>query len=139
MSVETPEDFTPLHFLASVYIAFAHCTDGDLSEEEKSAILHKIHEWDSDANPTEIEKTCDDAFDWLSDMGPDDFDTTISNLVGWLTTEDGPFKDNLQAIVNDLVQISMADGQIHPNEESFVRAFAKDANATVPSKFQATT
>ena len=137
--MELPENFKSIHALTAVYLGFAMFTDGDLAEEEIGTISAKISEWDPDLNADELADVVGGVGAWLGSADDDqEIIEMLQVLLNTLSSEASPFKGREQSIVSDLVQISMADGQIHPNEEKFVREYAKEVGAAVPPKFRAT-
>ncbi len=134
---DMPEHFTHFHLLSIVYFGFATISDDDLSDSEQLVIINKIGEWMPQSDKDDVIQLNREVFYWLNEIG-EDFKMVVGRITDLLISEESPFKNNMQAIVDDLIEISKADGKIHQGELELLEIIAKEANVKIPSDFKVT-
>jgi len=114
-----PQPIKVIHCLSFLYLAFAHQTDGDLSDDERSVIRGKLNEWCPEESLDSISEYMDDAIDWYNGL---DHDGRINEIATIATNlkDNGFTGDNRKAVLNDLVSIAKSDGSYDETEKKWV-------------------
>ncbi len=120
MDSQTSEgDWTPIHDLATVYIALAHRSDDDLSQTELDAIARKLGEWLPAAIPGEVTTIVSDALRAYAD---DDAIQLVRDAVARLKVRVPPHQR--AAIFADLEYIARADDIVLVEEMAIIAELA---------------
>ena len=113
--MSAPEEFTITNCLAFLYVAFAHMTDGDLSDEEQEKIQEKLSEW----NPDDIEVLIGliEGVQWYFGCLEDD---NVNDQVVNIAQAIGSGAVDTSDVLNDLKEIAEADGKFDDNEKALL-------------------
>ena len=121
-----PEPLKVIHCLSFLYLAFAHQTDGELSDDERSVIRTKLQEWCSEGTDmSTISTFMDETIGWYNAVEADDRINTMAGIAATLKDE-GFTEDQRRAVVADLVSIAKADGNYDETERKWVKLLAAD-------------
>jgi uncharacterized tellurite resistance protein B-like protein len=113
------------HDLVNMYLGIAQLADHELHEEEQRVFSEKFREW--------MPHMSEEAFDGIGEavralyesLGSDDnryavYLQSILNVAQLL----GDSRDQLRYVIRDLVAIAGADGVLHDNEATMIKATA---------------
>lgn len=104
-----------LHHLAYIFLVLAHGTDDELSDQEMQVIFNKLHEWQPEISPDEIESVLKAAMSLYAKGDHSDYlDAAIDSV------RDGLPREQRMAALNDLVKIANADGVFLDDEEDLI-------------------
>ena len=118
--MSAPEEITVTTCLAFLYVAFAHLTDGDLSEEEQEKIQEKLLEWNPDV--IEVLMGMLEGAQWY--FGSID-DNTVVDQLGAIADALGGSGVDTSAILDDLKEIAEADGKFDDDEKAMIAGLEK--------------
>lgn len=104
-----------LHHLAFIYLVLAHAPDSDFSAEERQLILIKLKEWEPALTEDAVATVLDRALDRYA-QGPHPAMLAASVEAVKIALPAA----QLQAALNDLVQIANADGIFLDSEEDLL-------------------
>lgn len=108
-----------LRDLALIYLTLAHGTDEDLTDDEVDAIAGELHEWQEEVREESVLRAIKGALAlYERDDALDQVNAAIQNVRENLSEEDR------QLILDDLVEIAMADGQYMHEESTFIGELA---------------
>ena len=121
MAAGTPT-WGALHDLALIYLSLTHGTDAQLDEAEKEAMLQQLAKWDPrDGEQGDAETILDEVMlVYMSGSSDQMLYTSVVSLGQKLSDA------NRVAILNDLADMASADGEVVPNEVSFIRQVAQE-------------
>lgn len=105
-----------LQDLALIYIAFAHGTDEDLSDDEVNVIAGRLNEWRDDTEFATVLGAVKNAVD---EYVRDDASDLVANAIRRIRLEVAPLAR--QAVIDDLMDIAMADDIFRHAESSFIK------------------
>lgn len=109
-----------LRDLALIYLTLAHGTDEDLTDAEVDIIASELREWQEEVHEESVLSAIKGALAlYERDDALDQVNTAIRNVYSALSEEDR------QMILDDLVEIAMADGQYMHEESTFIGELAK--------------
>jgi len=119
-----PDPCKDIHFLAFLYLTFAHESDGNLDEDERSVIRSKLHEWCPEGTDlSQVDQYMDEAIDWYNDV---DSDGRIDVMVDTASTLKDVYTEGARrALLSDLVSIAKADGNYDEVEKKWVDILAE--------------
>ena len=120
-----PNDVNYCHVLSFVYLAFAHQSDGELTDSERATIITKVGEWmGDDATRAQVNTLFDEAIDWYNSVpGPTgEENKRIEEMVDYIGVLKNHFEnvDQRRAIFADLVAIVEADGSVSETEKGWL-------------------
>lgn len=120
LSTEPPATNVPglLHNLALIYIALAHSTDEELSDPEVETIAGRLRAWQHVRTET-VASALKEALD---DYVKDDADKRVRQAV--FAIRDALPEPERQHIVDDLMEVALADGRFLFDESSFIGELA---------------
>lgn len=125
-----PQELNVFHVLSFVYLSFAHQTDGELADSERTTITTKVGEWmGDDATRGQINSVIDEAIDWYNSIpGPSgEENPRIDEMVKYIDVLKGYFEDvkNRRAIYADVEAIVHADGTVSEVETAWLQLLKK--------------
>lgn len=109
-------DTQVLESLAFLYLTFAHSTDGTLTAEEMRALANKLREWAPNAELNDIGVLLKDAV--AAYRASENKFGRARELTTGLRGKLDP--SQLSKVLADLESIAAADGQVSPEELSFI-------------------
>jgi len=109
-------DTQVLESLAFLYLTFGHSTDGTLTPEEMRSLAGKLREWAPNAELAEIGVLLKDAVATYR-ASDNKFGQARELTTGLRTKLDA---SQLSKVLADLESIAAADGNISPEEQSFI-------------------
>lgn len=117
--------------LTFLYHSFAHSTDGQISEEEQEAIIKKLLRWKLLHNAEELRDTIVRSHNWYRDCIRDNkLHDTINEMTDMLKMTEMPEGVRI-TVLNDLMDIAMADGSILETELKWIKSIADAWNIEV--------
>jgi uncharacterized tellurite resistance protein B-like protein len=116
---ETAAGWTLLHDVGLVYLVVAHSTDNELSAREINALLTRLADWREGMTEVEARTIIRTALERYA-SGPD---TELLQKVVLSIRQNLPVIQRL-AVLDDLVFIAEADGEIKPNEATMIGSLA---------------
>ena len=112
--------------LTFLYHSFAHSTDGQISPEEEKAITDKLIRWKLLNNTRELQNTISRSHRMYRNcIRKDTLHDTINEMTTMLKMQEMPEGIRL-TIVNDLMDIAMADGRVLETEIKWIKCIADD-------------
>ncbi len=119
VSVEGAEGWSLLHDITLIYIVLAHSTDNDLSEDEISAMIECLDEWQPDLQEDGIRTVLREALGFYA-QGPDP--AALQRSIEAI--KDGlPLLQRL-ALLDDLVYIARVDGELTEHERDMLASLS---------------
>lgn len=117
---EIPDGWSPLHDLALIYLHLAHRTDTDLDDREAEAISRTLNEWMPDVADDRVINVVLEAMHAYV-QGPDKrlFEDSVESLKRSVPSH------QRASILDDLVRIASADGEILPTEKDVIRKLSR--------------
>lgn len=103
-----------MHELAYIYIALAHGTDADLSEEEIDRIATSLRGWESDTAQTVTSALKQALGDYIDDGSSERLDRAVA-----VVREAFPL-NRRRDLMDDLMEIALADDRFLYRESSFI-------------------
>jgi uncharacterized tellurite resistance protein B-like protein len=116
---EVSEDWSLLHDVGLVYLVVAHSTDNELSGNEIKALLSRLADWREGMTEEDARSIVRTALERYAE-GPD---TELLQRVVLSIRQNLPVIQRL-AVLDDLVYIAEADGQINDNEANMIGTLA---------------
>jgi uncharacterized tellurite resistance protein B-like protein len=113
-------DITKLHLIAFMYLTLADI-DNDPKDKELSLAVSLLNEWGVE-DKIAADKIIKESFEWY--MSARDQNKVGSEIETNLHVFDGFNEDHRKAILNDMIKIIKADGNIDPKETKFFGAIA---------------
>ncbi len=113
-------DITKLHLIAFMYLTLADI-DNDPTDKELSLAVSLLNEWGAE-DKLATEKIIKESFDWY--MIARDQNKVGSEIESNLHVLDGLNEDHRKSILNDMIKIIKADGNIDPKETKYFGAIA---------------
>ncbi|NIR45872.1 MAG: TerB family tellurite resistance protein [Gemmatimonadetes bacterium] len=118
-------DWSYAHDLVNMYLGIAQLADNDLAEEEERTFTEKFREWMPHMREEEFEGIWKDVRALYDSLGSKDnryavYLQSILNVAQLL----GDSPDQLKYVIRDLVSIAGADGVLHDNEATMIKATA---------------
>ena len=115
-----------LRDLALIYLTLAHGTDEDLTDDEVEAIASELYEWQEEVREESVLSAIKGALAlYEREDALDQVNAAIENV------RDALSEDDRQLILDDLVEIAMADGQYMHEESTFIGELASAWNVGV--------
>lgn len=105
--------------LALIYIALAHAADRDLSDAEVNAIAERLRNWQSGASKTVLSALKEALDDYVQEEAQERVNAAIR------TIRDHIPQDQRQQMLDDLMEIAMADGKFTHGESAFIGELAR--------------
>ncbi len=119
MAESTRSENRVLHELAYIYIALAHGTDTQLSDEEIDQIASRLGAWEVETVQTVTSALKQAMDDYISDGSPERLDRAVTTVRFAFPEE------RREALMNDLMEIALADGRFLYQEGSFIHRVAR--------------
>jgi len=113
-------DITKLHLIAFMYLTLADI-DNDPTDKELSLAVSLLNEWGAE-DKLATDKIIKESFDWY--MIARDQNKVGSEIESNLHVLDGLNEDHRKSILNDMIKIIKADGNIDPKETKYFGAIA---------------
>lgn len=113
------------HDLVNMYLGIAQLADHDLHQEEERIFSEKFREWMPHMSEDVFEEIWKEVRGLYDSLGSDDnryavYLQSILNVAQLL----GDSRDQLRYVIRDLVAIAGADGVLHDNEATMIKATA---------------
>lgn len=109
-----------LRDLALIYIALAHSTDQDLDDAEVDTIGRRLHAWQTEATSETVLGAIREALEaYVDGGGAAGVDRAVEQIRNTLSV------DLRQRIVDDLVEVAMADDKFLSEESTFIEQLTK--------------
>ncbi|UCC47875.1 MAG: TerB family tellurite resistance protein [Gemmatimonadota bacterium] len=118
-------DWSYAHDLVNMYLGIAHLADSELDPEEQRTFLLKFKEWMPDVTLEGFGKIWDEVLALNNSLGSREnryalyLQSTV-NIAQYMSDH----RDRLKDIIRDLVDIAGADGVLHDNEATMIKAAA---------------
>ncbi len=113
-------DITKLHLIAFMYLTLADI-DNDPTDKELSLAVSLLNEWGAE-DKLATDKIIKESFEWY--MIARDQNKVGSEIESNLHVLDGFNEDHRKSILNDMIKIIKADGNIDPKETKYFGAIA---------------
>ncbi len=113
-------DITKLHLIAFMYLTLADI-DNDPKDKELGLAVSLLNEWGAE-DKLATEKIIKESFEWY--MIARDQNKVGSEIESNLHVLDGFNEDHRKSILNDMIKIIKADGNIDPKETKYFGAIA---------------
>lgn len=113
------------HDLVNMYLGIAHLADNELDPEEQRTFLLKFRQWMPDVPTQQFEQVWSDVLSLYQSLGSrqDRYSLYLQSAVN-IAQFMGENKERLKSIIRDLVDIAGADGKLHENEVTMIKAAA---------------
>ncbi len=113
------------HDLVNMYLGIAHFADNELSPEEQRTFMARFGQWVEDVSLEQFENIWSEvvkAYDAHSarEQRYGAYLQSVLNVARFF----GDTKERLRAVIRDLVEIAGADGKLHENEVTMIKAAA---------------
>lgn len=115
----TKQEQSVLHDLALIYLALAHSTDDQLSNEEIDAIATRLREWQNVKSETVLSAIKQALEEYLRE----DADVRVRQAVS--SVKASIPEEIRRVLLDDLTEIAMADGKFLHEEGSFIGELAQ--------------
>jgi tellurite resistance protein len=118
-------EWSPAHDLVNMYLGIGHLADNELDPEERRTFLLKFRQWMPDMTSENFADVWNQVLSLYKSMGTREqrysmYLQSVVNIAQFM----GDDKDKLRAIIRDLVDIAGADGVLHENEVTMIKAAA---------------
>lgn len=114
------ENVTKLHLMTFIYLTLADIDDNP-TEKEMSKVIELIREWGAEDKDA-ADQVIKEAFEWY--MSAHDENKIGSEIQNNFQVFEGFNEDHRKAILNDMIKIIKADGDIDPKETKFFGVIA---------------
>jgi tellurite resistance protein len=113
------------HDLVNLYLGIAHLADSELDPEEQRTFMRKFGQWMPDVTLDQFERIWGEVVSLYESLGSHEnryavYLQSAVNVAQFM----GDSKEKLRAVIRDLVEIAGADGVLHDNEASMIKAAA---------------
>ena len=118
-------EWSPAHDLVNLYLGIAHLADNELDPEEQRTFMRKFGQWMPDVSVEQFEKIWGDVISLYESLGSHEnrYAVYLQSAVN-VARLMGDSKEKLRAVIRDLVDIAGADGELHDNEVTMIKAAA---------------
>ena len=116
-----PEDWSPLHDLALIYLVLAHGTDEELSKSEVEVMLRKLQGWLPDVPAAHIREILRSAMNRYVEGGDQ---TLLHRAI--ISVRDSMLEEQKMLAFRDLVQLANADGVFLDVEEDLINLIMEE-------------
>ena len=118
-------EWSPVHDLVNLYLGIAHLADSELDPEEQRTFMRKFGQWMPNVSVEHFEKIWGEVISLYESLGSHEnryavFLQSVLNVARLM----GDSKEKLRAVIRDLVDIAGADGKLHENEVTMIKAAA---------------
>ncbi len=118
-------EWSPAHDLVNLYLGIAHLADNELDPEEQRTFMRKFGQWMPNVAVEQFEKIWGEVIALYESLGSHEnryavFLQSVLNVARLM----GDSKEKLRAVIRDLVDIASADGRLHENEVTMIKAAA---------------
>jgi len=114
------ENVTKLHLITFIYLTLADIDDNP-TEKEMSKVIELIIEWGAE-DKNAADQVIKEAFEWY--MSAHDGNKIGSEIQNNFHVFEGFNEDHRKAILNDMIKIIKADGDLDPKETIFFGVIA---------------
>jgi len=119
MEVPQSHEWSLLHDLALLYLAFVHGSDAKIAPNELEVMGLKLKDWRPEAGGSDIQRITDQVMlVYVSESGHQMLEASLVSLQQHLG------RSQRIAILNDLAELASADGMLAPGEVSFIKQLA---------------
>jgi hypothetical protein len=120
-----PAEWGYAHDLVNLYLGIALFADNELSAEEQHTFMTRFSGWITDVSLNDFQKIWSDVATAYQSLASREqrygsYLQSAVNVANFLSDS----KDKLRAIIRDLVDIASADGRLHENEVTMIKAAA---------------
>jgi uncharacterized tellurite resistance protein B-like protein len=120
-----PNEWSYAHDLVNMYLGIAQLADNELTEGEQTTFTEKFREWMPHLREEEFDGIWTEVRELYESLGTDDnryavYLQSILNVSQLLADS----RDQLRYIIKDLAAIAGADGVLHDNEATMIKATA---------------
>lgn len=118
-------EWSPAHDLVNMYLGIAHLADNRLDPEEQRTFLLKFRQWMPKVDPEMFADVWKQVLALYESMSSREqrYAMYLQSAVN-VAQHMGDDKDKLRSIIRDLVDIAGADGVLHENEVTMIKAAA---------------
>lgn len=118
-------EWSPAHDLVNMYLGIGHLADDELDPEERRTFLLKFRQWMPEVDSESFAEVWNQVMSLYRSMGTREqrysmYLQSVVNIAQFM----GDDKNKLRAIIRDLVDIAGADGVLHDNEVTLIKAAA---------------
>jgi hypothetical protein len=122
---ESPGLYGPAHDLVNMYLAIGQLADNELTADEQRTFMRKFGQWMPDVTLEQFEHVWSEVLSVNGSLHTKEaryalYLQSAVNIARFM----GGSKDKLRSIVRDLVDIAGADGELHDNEVTMIKAAA---------------
>jgi hypothetical protein len=115
----------PAHDLVNMYLAIGQLADNELTAEEQRTFMRKFGQWMPDITLEQFESVWSEVLSVNGSLHTKEaryglYLQSAVNIARFM----GGSKDKLRSIIRDLVDIAGADGELHDNEITMIKAAA---------------
>jgi len=120
------QEYRFIDALTFLYHTFAHSTDGEISVAEEEKIVEKILGWKLIHNAAELRETIQRSHRWyLKALEEGNLHENIQETMDMLKMSE--LNEAVRVnVINDLMDIAMADGEVYETELKWIRSLAKN-------------
>jgi uncharacterized tellurite resistance protein B-like protein len=116
-----------------MYLTFAHESDGDLGDDERSVIRTKLLEWCSkEATLDQASEYIDQTIEWYNTTTSDERIDEMVDTAAALKGADYSV-DQRKAVLSDLIAIAKADGNYDEVEKKWVNILSEVMEVEIQS------
>jgi tellurite resistance protein len=118
-------EWSPAHDLVNLYLGIAHLADSELDPEEQRTFMRKFGQWMPNVSVEHFEKIWGEVISLYESLGSHEnrYAVYLQSAVN-VARMMGDSKEKLRAVIRDLVDIAGADGYLHDNEITMIKAAA---------------
>jgi len=115
----------PAHDLVNLYLGIAHLADSELDPEEQRTFMRKFGQWMPNVSVEQFEKIWGEVVSLYDSLSSHEnrYAVYLQSAVN-VARLMGDNKEKLRAVIRDLVDIAGADGVLHENEVTMIKAAA---------------
>ena len=123
---EVLPDWSLLHDISLMYLVLAHATDNELSDDEISMMIERLQEWQPELAEEDVRDVLRAALQvYAEEPGREALGASVSAIRDGL-----PVVQRL-AVLDDLVRIAEADGEVNRHEEEMLSTLSQAWEITV--------
>lgn len=128
--LESEPEWSVLHDIALMYIIMAHSTDGELSEVEIAMMIDRLGEWEPELDETKIRAILRTAIEFYGQSpGQADIQDSVEAI------KDALPRTQRLVVLDDLVTIARADGNVKVGEREIVESLSNAWNVDIRIAF----
>ena len=124
--MQVPEPCTKVHCLAFMYLTFAACSDGELTDDERSTMATKLQEWCDVMNePRDVNEFVSESIDWFNSCADNNERLGCMDTIARSWESEGFTEAHRGAIRDDLISIAKSDGNYDDVEKAWIELLTK--------------